>query len=290
MKIGTVVDGSEKAAVKTGAGFITVETINRIFGSSRPLTMGALLESGALDELTSWCRDHLSDPAASKGVLAGVRFAPLYRSPRKIWGIGLNYRQHAEDLSERVPEDFPASFMKPDSTIIGHGDPIRIPRESKRTTAEAELGVVIKKQCRHVPRERWLEVVAGFVPVLDMTAEDILSLNPRYLTLSKSFDSFFSFGPVMSTPEEIGDPSRLEVSTVINDQVHAGNVVANMTFPPDYLVAFHSRVMTLYPGDIISTGTPGAVKVSHRDTVECRIEGLDPLVNPVEDLKEKVPA
>ena len=120
-----------------------------------------------------------------------------------------------------------------------------------------------------------------------MTAEDILEKNPRYLTRAKSFDTFFSFGPVLVTTDEIEDLHQVEVATYINDELHRKNVVSNMTFKPEYLVSFHSKVMTLKPGDIISTGTPGAVKISDGDTVECRIEGFTTLKNSVVDLKNK---
>ena len=175
--------------------------------------------------------------------------------------------------------------MKPDTTIIGHGDTILIPRQSERTTAEAELGIVIGRTCKNVAREDWLSVVAGFTTVIDMTAEDILRRNPRYLTRAKSFDTFFSFGPVLLTPDEIGDVLELRVSTVLNGEVIASDRVINMTFPPDFLVAFHSEVMTLLPGDIISTGTPGAAVIRDGDRVECRIDGFETLMNPVRDLK-----
>jgi 2-keto-4-pentenoate hydratase/2-oxohepta-3-ene-1,7-dioic acid hydratase in catechol pathway len=175
--------------------------------------------------------------------------------------------------------------MKPWTAVIGPGDAIRIPRLSHRTTAEAELGVVIGKRCKDVPQADWLDVVAGFTTILDMTAEDILQQNPRYLTMSKSFDTFFSFGPQLVTPDEVADIRELTVSTMINGRVHAENTISNMTFTPDYLVAYHSQVMTLLPGDIISTGTPGAVHIRHGDTVACHISGFASLENPVIDLK-----
>ncbi|NUP90072.1 MAG: fumarylacetoacetate hydrolase family protein, partial [Candidatus Sumerlaeia bacterium] len=214
-----------------------------------------------------------------------VRFAPLLRRPRKIWGIGLNYREHAADLAETSPTAEPASFMKPDTAIIGPGETIRIPLLSERTTGEAELGIVIGRRCRDVPREAWLDAVAGFTTILDMTAEDILRRNPRNLTQAKSFDTFLALGPELRTPDEVGDVSALRVRTVIDGRVHAENAVANMTFPPDFLVAYHSRIMTLLPGDIISTGTPGAAVLHHGATLECHIDGFTPLVNPVVDLK-----
>jgi len=118
-----------------------------------------------------------------------------------------------------------------------------------------------------------------------MTAEDILRRNPRNLTQSKSFDTFFSFGPVLVTTDEIADVNTLQVQTVINGKVGAENVVSNMTFPPDFLVEYHTAMWTALPGDIISSGTPGATQISDGDVVECRIDGFETLTNPVRDLK-----
>jgi 2-keto-4-pentenoate hydratase/2-oxohepta-3-ene-1,7-dioic acid hydratase in catechol pathway len=193
---------------------------------------------------------------------------------------------HAADLAEKAPSDEPASFMKPDTTIIGPGDLIHIPLQSEKTTGEAELGIILGRECKNVPEKDWLSAVAGFTTILDMTAEDILRRNPRYLTRAKSFDTFLSFGPELVTPDEVPDVLKLKVATVINGRVHAENVVANMTFPPPYLVSFHSRVMPWLPGDILSTGTPQAVPLKDGDVLECRIEGFAPLRNPVRDLKE----
>ena len=216
--------------------------------------------------------------------VADVDFVAPYRHPRKIWGIGLNYVEHAGDLSEQVPTE-PASFIKGDHTIIGPGDPIPVPPQSSRTTAEAELGLVIGTECYRVGEDEALDYVAGVCPVLDQTAEDILERNPRFLTRSKNFPGFFSFGPWITRLDDVlahtGSLDAVEVSTVINGEVHRSNVVANMTFDPAFLVSFHSQVMPLFPGDIISTGTPGAVRITPGDVVECRIPGVGVLANPV---------
>lgn len=213
-----------------------------------------------------------------------IAFAPLYRNPDKIWGIGLNYADHAGDLDESTPDKYPGSFMRPTTTIIGDGDQVILPDLSDGTTGEGELGLIIGKTCKDVDKTNWLDVVAGFTTIIDMTAEDILRHNPRYLTLSKSFDTYFSFGPVMITADEFttDDIMGLEVATVHNGEDHAKNMVNNMRYPPDYLVSFHSQVMTLLPGDIISTGTPRAKKINHGDVIECKISGFHPLSNPVE--------
>jgi 2-keto-4-pentenoate hydratase/2-oxohepta-3-ene-1,7-dioic acid hydratase in catechol pathway len=278
-------DGSEHAALGTPAGYVPLAMINRKFATDWPTTLPALIESGRLENLAA--RLGTDSTRLSAHVLDRDRLhlGPLYRRPPKIWGIGLNYVEHAADLDEKAPAGIPGSFMKPATTVIGPGDEICIPKQSSRTTAEGELGIVIGRTCRDVPTENWRDVVAGFTPIIDMTAEDILRQNPRYLTVAKSFDTFFSFGPELVTPDEIDDVSALRVATVINGRVHAENVVANMTFSPAFLVSFLSGVMTLLPGDVISTGTPGATVIADGDTVECRIDGFAPLVNPVRDLK-----
>ena len=290
MRLATLkMEGSEKSAIATRHGLIPVTAVNRKFDRTWPTDALELITSGGLQDLTAWyiaegrqALDVMTDEVVSANAL---RPAPPYRRPRKIWGIGLNYADHAADLSEKTPTGIPGSFMKPDTTLIGPGDAIRIPDLSQKTTAEGELGVIIGRKCRNVRAEDWQTVVAGFTTIIDMTAEDILRQNPRYLTVSKSFDTFFSFGPQLVTPDEIPDVSALEVSTVLNGRVHAKNVVANMTFSPAFLVSFLSRVMTLLPGDIISTGTPGACAIADGDIVECRISGFLSLVNPVVDLK-----
>ena len=128
----------------------------------------------------------------------------MYRRPRKIWGIGLNYAEHAGDLDERAPAEEPASFMRPDTTIIGPEEEIRLPEQSQRVTAEAELGLVIGREAKNVSEVEASSVVAGFTTILDITADDVLRKNPRYLTRAKSFDTFFSFGPHLLTPDEVG--------------------------------------------------------------------------------------
>jgi 2-keto-4-pentenoate hydratase/2-oxohepta-3-ene-1,7-dioic acid hydratase in catechol pathway len=217
--------------------------------------------------------------------VSDVTFAAPYRAPRKIWGIGLNYVEHASDLHERAPSEEPASFLKGDHTIIGPYDSIPVPWQSERTTAEAELGLVIGRECRDVSERDALSYVWGVVPVLDQTAEDILARNPRFLTRAKNFPGFFAFGPAIvpmaQVLQQFGALSAVEVETVLNGSVHRSNTVANMTFSPEFLVSFHSMVMPLYPGDIISTGTPGAVQVRPGDVAQCRIPRVGELSNPV---------
>ncbi len=241
----------------------------------------AVIEDDSYDDLAARAAkagEELFTPTAD------VRLTAPYRRPRKIWGIGLNYVDHAADLSESVPEE-PASFIKGDHTIIGAGDPIPIPSQSERTTAEAELGLVIGRECRNVTEADALDYVFGVTTILDQTAEDILQRNPRFLTRSKNFPGFFSFGPrivpMAEVLERFGDLADVEVSTVVNGDESRTNTVAHMKYSPAFLVAFHSEVMPLFPGDVISTGTPGAIHIRPGDVAECRIPGIGELLNPV---------
>ena len=197
-----------------------MEAINAVLGVDWPVRMDMLLERAQLETLNAWYqaegRKKIESRLETIVNRKAFTYAPLFRYPPKIWGIGLNYAEHAADLSEISPTHLPASFMKPATSIIGHGDNIKIPVLSQQTTAEAELGVVIGKRCNNISRKDWLDVVAGFTTIIDMTAEDILRQNPRYLTVSKSFDTFFSFGPQLITPDEIEDVNQLTVCTVKN--------------------------------------------------------------------------
>ncbi|MCJ7717524.1 MAG: fumarylacetoacetate hydrolase family protein [Anaerolineales bacterium] len=290
MKIATIhLDGKEVASIVTNFGTLPIPIINQQFNKNWPHDLFSILSEEKLEEIKSWFyqnNDILSQEIEELSILIKLnQFAPLYRRPRKIWGSGLNYKAHAEDLTEKVPTSEPASFMKPDTAIIGFNDTIKIPTLSEKTTGEAELGLIFGKKCKNVDRKDWLSVLAGFTTVIDMTAEDILRRNPRNLTQSKSFDTFFSFGPILYTIEEIKDVFSLQVQTIVNGKVYADNTVANMTFPLDYLVSYHSQIMTMLPGDIISTGTPGAAPLKDGDSIECRIGDFQPLINPVVDLK-----
>jgi 2-keto-4-pentenoate hydratase/2-oxohepta-3-ene-1,7-dioic acid hydratase in catechol pathway len=281
-------NGQEVACIGTDSSYISLDRVNKRLSGRWPTDILTLLQSGEFRALNYWYSSEGLEQLRSLGdeLIPGnqVTFSPLYRRPRKIWAIGLNYKEHAADISAEIPEE-PASFMKPDTAIIGHGDLIEIPCQSEETHAEAELGIIIGKQCKNVDREDWLSVVAGFTTTLDMTTMDILRRSFRYLARAKSFDTFFAFGPQLLTPDEINDLQALRISTILNGEVCASNIVANMAFPPDFLVSFHSQIMTLCPGDIIITGTPGGVQIGDGDMVECRIDGFEPLVNHARDLK-----
>lgn len=243
-----------------------------------------LLRMGADGTLPS-----VEEATASTVHAEGISFRSPIEEYGKLWGIGLNYAEHADDLDEERPDE-PASFMKPSTAAVGPGGPIRLPpREvTDRVTAEGELGVVVGRACSNVAEEKAGEVIAGYVPIIDVTSEDILEKNPRYLTRAKSFDSFLVVGPWIQTPDGIEDEAGIEVKTVVNDEVKARNEVGNMRYSPKELVSFHSRVMTLEPGDIISTGTPGAGVISEGDEVRAEIDQVGTVVSDVVQIREPV--
>jgi 2-keto-4-pentenoate hydratase/2-oxohepta-3-ene-1,7-dioic acid hydratase in catechol pathway len=198
-----------------------------------------------------------------------------YDVPPKIWCIGLNYRSHAEDIQAVQPEE-PGSFMKPASCMIPPGGEIVLPPPeiSDDVDAEGELGVIIGKQCRFLRAAEVREAVFGYTTTLDLTALDVLRRNPRYLTRAKSIDTFFSFGPVVVTADEVPDVSSLEVITEHNGGICSRDFVRNMKHGPEELVRFHSQYMTLYPGDLISTGCPKGARIRAGDRVAAYIPGI----------------
>ena len=221
---------------------------------------------------------------------AGVRPIPLedvtphlpYAVPPKIWCIGLNYHSHAEDINAVQPEE-PGSFMKPASCMFQPGGQIVLPPPdvSNDVDAEGELTIVMGRTCRFVPQEKARDVIYGFTTSLDMTALDILRPNPRYLTRAKAIDTFFSFGPVIVTTDEVSDVEALEVITEHNGSVHSRDFVRNMKHRPYDLVAFHSQYFTFQPGDLISTGCPKGARIKAGDTVRSRIDGVGELTASV---------
>lgn len=222
-------------------------------------------------------------PAVAKSTASSVdpdaiRFAAPLRRPGKIWGIGLNFLGHADDLDEDRPEG-PGSFMQPATALTGPGGPIRRPPKdlAGRVTGEAELGIVIGRTCKDVPEAEVDRVVAGWIPVIDVTAEDVFQKNTRFLTRSKSFDTFVVVGPWIETGLSVTALDDVEVRTVVDGTVRAANTVDAMAFSPAKLVAYHSRVMTLEPGDLIMTGTPGAYEIEPGSTVRAEVDRIGSL-------------
>lgn len=303
MRLATIkYSGKELAGIVVEKGILPIAALNAAKGTAWKEEMYALICAQQVPVLTQWYNQGGKEELESiPGLVPAdqVIYAPLYRNPRRIFGIGLNYVEHAGDIGSAAPTGFPGSFFKMADTLIGPGDSIKLPalKKAQKTTAEAELGVIMGKDCRDVSEEDWESAIVGYTTVLDMTEESILKGNdyvignPRYLSIVKNFPTFFSFGPQLVTPDEVPDVLKLEVQSVHNGEVYAKNTVDHMTHKPARLVSLHSQIQGWYAGDILSTGTPRAFHIQDGDVAECRIYGpngfeMAPLRNPVIDLKK----
>lgn len=196
--------------------------------------------------------------------------------PTKIVAIGLNYRDHAAELGNPIPEE-PLIFMKPSTAVIGPDEDIVYPAMSRRVDYEAELAVVIGRTCRFVKAEDFRDYVLGYTCINDVTARDLQKKDGQF-TRSKSFDTFAPLGPWIETA--IPDPDNLMVEAYLNGERRQHGNTRNMVFGVAALVSFISRIMTLMPGDVIATGTPAGIgPMAPGDVVEIRVEGIGTLQN-----------
>lgn len=259
--------GSVHAGLVTGSGVAPVPEINAKHGTKVPDSVLEIIQTRTENQL---------DPAGVEAIpYADVTPLLPYPVPPKIYCIGLNYKSHAADINAVQPDE-PGSFMKPASCMFRPGGDIVLPpaEVSNDVDAEGELGVIIGKTCRFVPAEHINDVIFGYTVTLDLTALDVLRKNPRYLTRAKSIDTFFSFGPVIVTADEVAGVDRLEVITEHNDGICSRDFVFNMHHRPYELIRFHSDFFTLHPGDLISTGCPKGARIKAGDRVGGRIEGV----------------
>jgi 2-keto-4-pentenoate hydratase/2-oxohepta-3-ene-1,7-dioic acid hydratase in catechol pathway len=199
-------------------------------------------------------------------------------APSKIVCVGRNYQEHAAELGNKMPAE-PLLFLKAPSAIIANGDAIELPPESKQVEHEGELGVVIGRRARNLTSSEYpLNYVLGYTCVNDVTARDLQRKDVQF-TRAKSFDTFCPVGPFIV--DEL-DPLNLSVSTRVNGTVKQEGNTADMAFSVPFLIRYISHIMTLYPGDLIATGTPAGVSlIKNGDTVEVEIEEIGILRNKV---------
>jgi len=198
--------------------------------------------------------------------------------PSKIVCVGRNYREHAAELGNKVPDE-PLLFLKAPSAIISSGEEILLPGASQQVEHEGELGVVIGRIARNIPsNEDPLSYVLGYTCVNDVTARDLQRKDVQF-TRGKSFDTFCPVGPWIETDI---DPKNVTVETRLNGEVKQKGNTADMAFPVAFLISYISEIMTLYPGDLIATGTPAGVsRMKPGDTVEVEVAGIGVLRNQV---------
>lgn len=197
--------------------------------------------------------------------------------PTKVVAVGLNYYDHAKELGMAIPEE-PILFIKPPTSVIGHGAPIVYPAMAGRVDYEAELAVIIGKVAKRVPVEKARAYILGYTAGNDVTARDLQKKDGQW-TRSKSFDTFCPLGPYL-VPEL--DGNNLSVQARLNGNLCQSSSTANLIFSVGRLVSFVSHVMTLLPGDVILTGTPSGIgPMKPGDVVEIEVEGVGTLRNPV---------
>jgi 2-keto-4-pentenoate hydratase/2-oxohepta-3-ene-1,7-dioic acid hydratase in catechol pathway len=239
-------------------------------------THTGVVEGNAIHQLKGTIFDK---PEAAGHVfdLAEVKLLPPCE-PSKIVVVGLNYLSHISE-GRRAPPDEPVILLKAQTSLIGHLEPIVIPYLDHLTHYEGELVVVIGKECEHVKRTNALVHVLGYTCGNDVSDRTIQRKDLQW-TRAKSFHTFCPLGPVIETA--ISDPSTLQVKTLVNGQVKQDAPTSDLLFDVPALIETTSAVMTLLPGDIIMTGTPGGVgPIVPGDTVEVSIEGVGTLSNPV---------
>jgi len=198
--------------------------------------------------------------------------------PSKIVCVGRNYREHAAELGNKMPDE-PLLFLKAPSAIILSGEEIVLPSASQQVEHEGELGVVIGRVARNIPTgEDPLSYVLGYTCVNDVTARDLQRKDVQF-TRGKSFDTFCPVGPWIETDI---DPSNVAVETRLNGEVKQKGNTADMAFSVAFLIRYISEIMTLYPGDLIATGTPAGVsRMKPGDIVEVEVAGIGILQNRV---------
>jgi 2-keto-4-pentenoate hydratase/2-oxohepta-3-ene-1,7-dioic acid hydratase in catechol pathway len=227
------------------------------------------------------------DPMAMAVKLTGERrglddvrlLAPVI--PRsKIVAVGRNYAAHAAEMSEEVPKT-PLTFFKPNTSVIGPGEPIIYPAASREVSYEGELAVVIGRICKEVPTSRVSEVIFGYTVANDVTARDLQKTDGQWAR-AKGYDTFCPLGPWISTHQELDEVAALAIRTSLDGELRQDGNTKDLIFTIPEIVAYISSYTTLLPGDVILTGTPSGVgPMLPGQVVSIDIEGIGTLTNPV---------
>ncbi len=266
-----------------------VPTLGRVEGAELVDLSAAGVPQDMVGLLSADAAVRASAAAASgpRMPLADVELcAPILRPP-KILAVGLNYRDHIEETGLETPK-VPLIFNKQSTAATGPYAPIHLPRVSDKLDYEGELGVVIGRRCRHVPRDRAHEVIAGYAVCNDVSVRD-WQMRSQTFTMGKSFDTHSPFGPWITTSDDIPDPHALDLKTWVNDELRQNSNTRHLVFNCFDLVEHLSTAFTLEPGDLIVTGTPSGVGIgfdpkkflSAGDSVRIEIEGLGAIENTV---------
>jgi 2-keto-4-pentenoate hydratase/2-oxohepta-3-ene-1,7-dioic acid hydratase in catechol pathway len=254
-----------------------------------PGEMSALLAAGP--EALARARD-AGAGSAGRGPLDLAALAAPVQRPGKFLAVGLNYADHIAESGAPTPE-YPTVFAKTSSCVNGPFDDVLRPAISVELDYEGELGFVIGTRCRHVPRDRAHEVIAGYVIVDDFTVRDIQFRSGQW-TLGKSFDTHGVIGPWIVTGDELADPHSLPIRTLVNGEQRQSSNTSNLIFDCFAQIEIISSICTLEPGDVVATGTPGGVGKAlgkllvPGDVVRVEIDGIGAIENRV--VQEQLPA
>jgi 2-keto-4-pentenoate hydratase/2-oxohepta-3-ene-1,7-dioic acid hydratase in catechol pathway len=251
---------------------------------------GAVLDTGytsMLDLIRDGTRGLERAAAASQEVRSERLLAPVLR-PGKILCSGINYASHKEENPSAVLPTEPFFFSKLPSAVIGPGEPIVSPRPETSTDYEVELAMIIGREAKRLSAEGALDVVFGWTVLNDVSARDV-QFKDNQITLGKGADTFAPVGPEIVTADELGDWSTLRVSTQLNGQTMQDSPTSEMLFPPERLLEFASALVTLEPGDVVTTGTPAGVGcfrdppvyLRPGDEITVSVDRIGALTNPV---------
>jgi 2-keto-4-pentenoate hydratase/2-oxohepta-3-ene-1,7-dioic acid hydratase in catechol pathway len=201
-------------------------------------------------------------------------------APSKIVCVGRNYREHAAELGNEVPAE-PLLFFKPPSALIAPAEPIRIPSLSKRVDFEGEIAIVIGERCRNIgPGEDPRDYIRGYTIANDVTARDLQKKDGQWAR-AKGFDTFCPVGPLVT--DEVEPAAGIRITTRLNGELRQDGNTCDLIFSIDHLLRYITAAMTLFPGDLILTGTPaGVAPMQPGDLVAVTVEGLGTLTNPIE--------
>ena len=286
-------NGRSHVGIVKGDYVFEIGAHGKLVGSmgSVPSSVDQLLRDNPDLMRSSWARG-----SEVNGVpLHSVKLMSPITGPEKILCAAVNYKAHGAEADVKPPSE-PYFFTKFRNALIGDGDPILIPKISKKADWEVELSVVIGKTGKYIPRQHAMEFVAGYAVSNDISFRDLQfpsswsgsSALGQNFVKGKGLDGAFPFGPWLTTKDEIRDPNDLKLSLSVNGKVMQESSTADMIFGIDYLIEYLSSGITLQPGDIISTGTPSGVALysgepylRHGDIVEASIGGIGALRNPV---------
>lgn len=286
MKIGNaIINKRFQAVVLTNYGILPISELDCYKDKNTVITTDDVIRNTEISNsvIESLHRTDYKD----KLTLSNVKWASVVNSPQKIICVGLNYKNHVSETHHVTPNT-PILFGKYTNSLAGSGEEIVIPKETKQLDYEGELGIVVGKKGKNINESEAIEHIFGYFVGNDISARDLQFRTSQWM-IGKTCDGFFPCGPFIATRDEIKDPQKLSLVTKLNGEIRQNSNTSNMIFPIAFLISYISKFMTIYPGDLISTGTPeGVIQgmsedervwLSSGDKVSVEIAGIGSLEN-----------